>query len=61
MTIGIEEHDSKAALEAGRFAGEYLDEIGKTDLATLTPEEWKIFCEVICGNFLITRLDQIPY
>ena len=29
-----------AMLEAGRSAGGYLDEIGKTDLALLSADEW---------------------
>lgn len=35
---------------AGEMAGEYLEEIGKTDLADLTPEEWQTFLDVVVRN-----------
>jgi hypothetical protein len=52
------------ALEyAGQMGGEYLDSIGKTDLATLTQDEWKIFIQCVCLNFTHKRieLDGIPF
>ncbi|CAA7615758.1 DUF6511 domain-containing protein [Magnetospirillum sp. UT-4] len=37
-----------AAMEfGGRMGGEYLDHLGKTDLATLSAEQWAIFVEAI--------------
>lgn len=36
----FDEYELGAMLEAGRSAGGYLDEIGKTDLAVLSAEEW---------------------
>ena len=40
--------DEKAALEAGgAAAGAYLDSIGKTDLATMTADEWTAFCAAL--------------
>jgi hypothetical protein len=36
----FDEYELGAMLEAGRSAGGYLDEIGKTDLALLSAEEW---------------------
>jgi hypothetical protein len=36
--------DAKACLKGGEVAGRYLDEIGKTDLAALTRDEWETFC-----------------
>jgi len=40
-----------AALYGGEMGGEYLEEIGKTDLRTLTPEEWSTFLQVVCSNY----------
>lgn len=37
--------------DAGTLGGAYLDSIGKTDLATLTKEEWNAFIEVVCGGY----------
>ena len=39
----FDEYELGAILEAGRKAGSYLDEIGKTDLKVLNREEWREF------------------
>lgn len=57
--MDIQPNESAAAIEAGRQAGQYLESIGKTDLAALSKEEWKTFCEVMCLNYV--PADQIPY
>ncbi|MFM2090834.1 MAG: hypothetical protein RLZZ127_1323 [Planctomycetota bacterium] len=43
------ERDAMGA--AGRLGGEYLDSIGKTDLATLTGEQWDTFVEAIVTGY----------
>jgi hypothetical protein len=40
-----------AALEAGSQAGAYLEEIGKTDLAALSPDEWRSFLRRIVVGY----------
>jgi hypothetical protein len=40
-----------AVLEAGTQAGAYLDEIGKTDMAVLTPDEWRSFLRHIVTGY----------
>lgn len=35
----------------GSCGGEYLEEIGKTDLTKLTPEEWQTFIQCVCLNY----------
>lgn len=45
--------DEVAAMEAaGVNGGEYLESISKTDLATMTPEEWMTFIECVCTGFV---------
>lgn len=39
----LDAYETGAMIAAGDKAGAYLDEIGKTDLATLTLEEWREF------------------
>ena len=39
----FDEYELGAILEAGREAGRYLDEIGKTDLKVLDHDEWREF------------------
>lgn len=43
--------DSMAAQDGGAEGGEYLDGISKTDLATLTPDEWAEFCRRIVAGY----------
>jgi hypothetical protein len=51
--------------DAGDKAGAYLDEIGKTDLATLTATEWHTFLEQVIAGYraaLKGRLrDEAPF
>jgi hypothetical protein len=39
----MDAYEIGAALEAGAIAGGYLEEIGTTDLAALSPEQWREF------------------
>lgn len=39
----LDRFEEQALEEGGNAAGAYLDEIGKTDLAELTEEEWATF------------------
>lgn len=41
-----------AMSDAGALGGAYLEEIKKTDLAALTPQEWDTFIQVICGGYV---------
>jgi hypothetical protein len=45
--------DTAAVLKAGDVAGQYLDEIGKTDLATLSAQEWQDFLFKVVGYSFI--------
>jgi len=44
--------NEKAAMDhGGRMGGEYLESIGKTDLLSLTPEEWNTFIECVVTGY----------
>lgn len=43
--------EERALNEAGNAAGQYLDAIGKTDLAALAPEEWRLFLETFLRGY----------
>ncbi len=43
--------ETEAIDEAGALAGAYLDSINKSDLATLTPDEWREFLERVVDGF----------
>lgn len=45
---------------ASDCAGEYLEELNQTDLAKLTPDQWKELIRVIAVNFAHKRADIMP-
>lgn len=53
-----EEADKRARTLGGQAAGEYLDSIGKSDLAQLSSGEWDRFCAKMCSGFLYHRYAQ---
>jgi hypothetical protein len=59
--VDPDEHEIAAIAAASPMAGEYLESIGKTDLAVLTEPEWLTLLEVIITAYqdeLARRLDQ---
>ncbi|MEZ0212462.1 MAG: DUF6511 domain-containing protein [Xanthobacteraceae bacterium] len=57
--------DRMASNAGGEVAGQYLDEIDKTDLAELTEEEWAEFLRKVVGGYRValqTKLrDESPF
>jgi len=53
----------KANIYAGEMAGEYLNELGKHDLATLSREQWLELINVITKNYETEkrRLTPCPF
>ena len=47
----LDAYEIGSALEAGKLAGAYLDEIAKTDLAALSGDEWREFLRRIIVGF----------
>lgn len=43
----LRHYENQAIEAASDRAGEYLDGLGKTDLATMTPEEWRTLIETV--------------
>ena len=59
--VDPDEHEIAAIAAAGPMAGEYLESIGKTDLAILTEAEWLTLLEVVITAYqdeLARLLDQ---
>lgn len=44
--------------DAGALGGSYLEELGKYDLASLHPDEWRRFIQVICGGYVDSLTEQ---
>jgi hypothetical protein len=49
--IILDDYEIGSVLEAGRNAGAYLEEIGKTDLAQLDAGEWREFLRLIVTGY----------
>ena len=41
-------HEIDSMVDAGIAGGEYLGELGKTDLTSLSSDEWMTFVDTIC-------------
>ena len=46
------EVEAKGLAAASDLGGGYLESVGKTDLAKLTPEQWQEFVSTVCGGFV---------
>lgn len=44
-------NEKAAFVHGGEMGGEYLDSIGKTDLAVLTRDEWATFVEAVITSY----------
>jgi len=54
--------EMNAVIEGGRSGGEYLESIGKTDLAALTADEWTQFLLCIVGSYTeYFKKDEVPF
>ena len=47
----LDDYERRALEDGGNAGGEYLDEIGKTDLANLKPEEWAAFLSRVLTGY----------
>ena len=56
----LEPYEIEAAAYAASMAAEYLESIGKTDLALLTAPEWELFCHTFAHNLLTKRAELEP-
>ena len=52
--------DRAAVLKAGNLAGQYLDEIGVTDLASLSAEQWETFLFKVVGFSFVFAANPPP-
>jgi len=52
------EHELAAMRRAGEAAGEFIDAVGRTDMARWTPAEWSSFVETVCGAYVDSLIEQ---
>jgi hypothetical protein len=49
----------RAAMEAASDrAGEFIDSLGRPDMSTWSPNQWRQFIEAICGGYVESLLVQ---
>lgn len=53
-------HEDSALEYAGDCAGEFLDALGKTDLAKLSVEEWQGLIKCVALNYQNKRIELEP-
>lgn len=46
------EHEAAAMQDAAEIAGQYIEAIGRTDMAAWSVDEWRSFVEAICGAYV---------
>ena len=44
--------------QAGARAGDYIDSLGRTDMARWSEAEWTAFIKVICGGYVDALIEQ---
>lgn len=63
--VNSNEIEARGTDKGGQAAGAYLESIGKTDLATLSIEEWQTFCLTMfretCAEMQRIADDEIPF
>lgn len=58
--MSVEPWENDAILYGGKCGGEYLESINKTDLATLTPDQWLTFLQVVTINYHSKHIELQP-
>jgi hypothetical protein len=56
----VDPNDQEAAamVAAGDIAGQYIDAVGRSDMATWSAADWRGFVEAICGAYVDALVEQ---
>jgi len=52
------EQEVAAMRTAGDIAGQFIDAVGRTDMATWSEQDWRGFIEAICGAYVEALIEQ---
>jgi len=52
------EQEVAAMRAAGDMAGQYIEAVGRTDMATWSEADWRGFIEAICGAYVDSLVEQ---
>jgi len=55
------QQEMNAIIHGGRNGGEYLESIGKTDLAALSADEWTQFLLCVIGGYTEHFKNEAPF
>jgi hypothetical protein len=56
--VDANEQEVTAMRAAGDIAGEYIEAVGRTDMATWSEQDWRGFIEAICGAYVDALIEQ---
>ena len=56
--IDPNEQEIVAMRAAGDMAGQYIEAVGRTDMATWSEADWRGFIEAICGAYVDSLVEQ---
>ncbi len=52
------EQEVAAMRAAGDIAGQFIEAVGRSDMATWSAEDWRGFIEAICGAYVDSLVEQ---
>jgi hypothetical protein len=52
------EQEVAAMRAAGDIAGQYIEAVGRSDMASWSSEDWRGFIEAICGAYVDCLVEQ---
>lgn len=52
------EQEAVAMRAAGEAAGQYIEAVGRTDMATWSEADWRGFIEAVCGAYVDSLVEQ---
>ena len=56
--VDANEQEVAAMRAAGDMAGQYIEAVGRTDMATWSEADWRGFIEAICGAYVDSLIEQ---
>jgi hypothetical protein len=56
--VDANEQELAAMRAAGDIAGQYIEAVGRTDMATWSEADWRGFIEAICGAYVDALIEQ---
>ena len=52
------DQEMAAMRHAGEIAGEFIEAVGRSDMANWSEEDWRGFIEAICGAYVDCLVEQ---